>query len=363
VSGRFARGLVVGKFCPLHRGHELLIRHALERCDTVTLVSYTQPEFPGCGPAVRELWLAEAFPAADRLVVDDALLAAACAERGLPARRVPDNDAPASEHRTFVAWLLLAVRGETVDAVFTSEDYGDGFAALLTDVFRGAGFATPVRHVCVDPARTQVPISGTAIRADVHGQRAHLAPHVYASFIERVCFLGGESTGKTTLAEEMAARLGTAWVPEYGRELWERKDGKLVFEDMVEIGRAQCAREDALALRARRWLFCDTSPLTTLLYSRFMFGRADPRLEEMAERPYDHLVLCAPDFAFVTDGTRQDEPFQRRQHEWYLRELGRRGLAFHLVEGGPEQRVARVCALLGAASFVTGARAAPGAGT
>lgn len=363
MSGRFARGLVVGKFCPLHRGHELLIRHALERCDLVTLVSYTKPEFPGCGPAARERWLARAFPAADRLVVDDTLLAAACAERGLPARSVPHNDASAAEHRAFVAWLLLALRGETVDAVFTSEDYGDGFAAVLTDVFRGAGHAGVVRHVCVDPARTQVPVSGSALRADVHGLRDHLAPHVYASFVERACFLGGESTGKTTLAAELAARLGTAWVPEYGRELWERKDGALVFEDMLPIGLTQCAREDALAGRARRWLLCDTSPLTTLLYSRFMFGRADPRLEELAERRYDHLLLCAPDFAFVPDGTRQDEAFRGRQHEWYLRELERRGLTFHLVEGGPRRRVEQVLEVLGAVPAATGAPAGPGAGT
>lgn len=136
-----------------------------------------------------------------------------------------------------------------------------------------------MRHVSVDPARKAVPVSGSAIRNDPHGLREYLSPIVYASFIERVCFLGGESSGKSTLSQALAARLETSWVAEYGRELWEERGGNLEREDMLLIAKTQLERERGSGLVANRWLICDTSPLTTLFYSHALFGRAEPDLE------------------------------------------------------------------------------------
>src|SRR5882724_10969330 len=48
MSKRFQRGLVVGKFAPIHRGHEHLIRHAFDNSDEVVIISYCKPEFAGC---------------------------------------------------------------------------------------------------------------------------------------------------------------------------------------------------------------------------------------------------------------------------------------------------------------------------
>jgi nicotinamide riboside kinase len=52
---------------------------------------------------------------------------------------------------------------------------------------------------------------------------ARPAPQVYADHVQRVAFIGGESSGKTTLARVLAERLQTVWVPEYGRTLWEQR--------------------------------------------------------------------------------------------------------------------------------------------
>ena len=340
----FQRGLVVGKFAPLHHGHERLLRRAEAACDTLFIVSYSRPELPGCGPERRERWLAELFPGARRLVVTEAWMRAR-----LPGVDVPSNDDPDERaHRRFVGRLCREAFGVAVEVVFTSETYGDPFAAELTRFFREEDPGVPtVRHVLVDLERREVPVSGTAVRADVHGQRRFLSPAVYASFVERVCVLGGESSGKSTLAAALAERLGTAHVEEYGRELWEARGGKLAWEDMVEIGRVQVAREEAAARRARRFLICDTSPLTTLFYSWEMFGRVDPELERLAERRYGRVVLCAPDFAFVQDGTRQDAAFRARQHAWYAERLRERGEPWMVAAGSVEERVAAVAAALG----------------
>jgi HTH-type transcriptional regulator, transcriptional repressor of NAD biosynthesis genes len=342
---RFRRGLVVGKFCPLHLGHESVISRAANCCEDVVVISYTKPGFPGYERERRAAWLAARFPDAVRLVLDDRHLVALCRDKGLgKAPAIPPDDAPDDAHRHFVAWLCTALLGQTVDAVFTSEAYGNGFAAALA-----GSFAHPVEHVCVDPARAALPVSGTQIRSDPHRWRRYLSREVYADFVRRICVLGGESTGKTTLAAALAKALDTCWVPEYGRELWEAKNGALVFDDMLHVALTQVKREEAAAGQANRALICDTSPLTTQFYSDAMFGQVAPELRRMACRPYDLLLLCAPDFEFVQDGTRRDEAFRLRQHRWYCDQLAAAGIEPVAIGGTHEQRLrlamARVAAL------------------
>ena len=343
---RFRRGLVIGKFSPLHRGHEALIRSAQKACDEVIIISYSKPEFAGCEAGMRAMWLAELFPTTRRLVVTDQFLREHTCGNG-QFTAVPKNDAPDAVHREFCGFLCETYFGGPVDAVFTSEDYGDGFAEHLTQRFRARRPHTAtVEHVCVDPRRVGVPVSGSLIRTDIHAHRSRLSPYVYGSFVQRICLLGGESSGKSALAEALAERLETAFVPEYGRELWTAKAGRLVYEDMLEIARRQIDREQSAAQRSHRYLVCDTSPLTTLFYSLEMFGQADTALEAMALRPYDSYVLCAPDFEFVQDGTRRDAAFRQRQHAWYLEQLNHRGARYLLAEGSLQARVERIVVYL-----------------
>ena len=344
---RFRQGLIVGKFCPLHRGHMFLIQTALDACDSLLVISYTNPEFDRCGPAVRQAWLDALFPQVRSLVLDDAILARLCLARGLPLRRLPHNDDDPTVHREFTAWVSWALCGTRADAVFTSEDYGDGFAADLGAWYNARlAPAAPVRHVCVDRQRQTVPVSGTGARAQPHLAYAFLHPVVRAHFVERVCLLGGESSGKTTLAAHLAARLGTCWAPEVGRERWDEKGGALGYDDMLIIGQGQSAREDELAREAQRWLVCDGSALTSLFYSLDGFGRAEPALEALARRAYAVTFVCAPDIPFVQDGTRRDAAFRVRQHHWYLAALARLGMPYVLLSGDLEQRLASACALL-----------------
>lgn len=318
------RGLVVGKFAPLHRGHELLIRTALAACDEVFVLSYARPEPSGCSAERRARWLAALFPETRRVVLGS--------DTPMPLDADPDD-----VHRAFIAELCKRFAGGAIDAVFTSEAYGPEFAAAL-----GRELGRPVEHVAVDPERRGVPISASAIRADVHAHRDFLSPVVYASFVTRVAILGGESSGKSTLARALADRCETEHVAEYARELWVEKSGELAFDDLLHIAERQIELEERAAERALRFLFCDTTPLTTWFYSLELFGRADPRLEALAARAYDVTVLAAPDFAFVQDGTRRDPSFRDRGHAFYVAELARRGVHPVLAEGSLERRIAHV---------------------
>lgn len=323
---KYRVGLIVGKFSPLHKGHESLINAAQDRCETLLLLTYSHPEFKGCEANKRQAWLQKIFPEAKILALD---------------KDLPHNAAPDDVQREFVSGVCKERFGILPDAVFTMEDYGPGFAAYLEQ-----SFGQPVVHVYAGLQRSPSSISGTLIRSDIHKHKNLMSPHVYADFVETVCFLGAESTGKSTFAEKMAKRSETVFVPEYGRTLWEEKKGQLAFEDMLAIARTHIQHEEQKRPEASRYLFIDTSPLTTLFYSQSLFGKADQELEALAERAYDHIFYCHPDFPLVQDGTRAGEDFRQKQHLWYLRQIETRKLKVTPLQGTFQAKLKTATAVL-----------------
>ncbi|MEO0557078.1 MAG: AAA family ATPase [Bacteroidota bacterium] len=317
----YTRGLVVGKFCPLHRGHQLVIDTALAACDHVTVMTWANPEPSEMPAAVRERWIRTLYPDVEVLAFGP--------------DEVPHDDAPDAEQRAFTKSKLPV----PVDAVFTSESYGPGLAEVL-------GCA----HVAVDPGRPRVPTSGTAIRADVHAHRHQLDPRVYAHFIELVAAYGAESSGKSTLMKALAKTYETAYVEEYGRTLWEARGGDLPLADYVEIVEGHRQLEEAALLKASRYVFVDTNAITTQQYAFFFHGTCPPRVIELANQcrdRYDVSLLCAPDIPFEQDGTRVHPQVQQYMDGAIRNDLTIRGIPYTVVTGSVEERVAQVRRVLG----------------
>ncbi len=334
---RFQLGLVVGKFAPLHLGHEWMIAQAERACDRVLILSYTNPEFMHCDVRTRRRWLTERFPRHESHVIDAVWLHQTCYQRGIECQPLPLNEANDAIHQHFLAWLLRDVLQRTPDAMFSSEAYGPSCAALLSMVFGNS-----VEAVVVDCARQNIPISATQIRQDPSVHWNWMAAEVRATFIPRIVFLGAESTGKTTLAAALASHFATTYVAEYGRELWECQQGILSEPDLLRIAHEQVRREEFELRSANAFLFCDTSPLTTMGYSRWMFNRIDPELAALANRPYAGVVFCQPDFPLVQDGTRRDEAFRLMQHAWFHEQLADYSCPVLEVSGSVSARIATV---------------------
>jgi NadR type nicotinamide-nucleotide adenylyltransferase len=171
-----------------------------------------------------------------------------------------------------------------------------------------------------------------------------------SSPIARVAILGAESTGKSTLAPALAARYGTLWVPEYLREFVDTRQRVPHEDDQFDIARTQLAREDAMAAQpaARRWLFCDTTPLMTAVYSRIYWGRVPPELLALeAAHDYAVTLVAGLDLPWIPDGLqRESEEVRQQVHACLLAVLRERGIPFTLLEGDLPQRLRQVEALL-----------------
>lgn len=168
--------------------------------------------------------------------------------------------------------------------------------------------------------------------------------------LHRVAIVGAESSGKSTLASALAAHYGTVWVPEYLREFVESQQRVPFEHEQILIGRTQVAREDrALAdPAARRYVFCDTTPFMTAIYSRYCFGRVDAPLAELAgTRRYDAVLLAAPDCPWVADGLQRDSDSARQNiHAIVVRTLEEMGIDYLLAQGPVARRMETVIAYL-----------------
>jgi NadR type nicotinamide-nucleotide adenylyltransferase len=169
--------------------------------------------------------------------------------------------------------------------------------------------------------------------------------------VARVCLLGAESTGKTTLAEALAQRYGTLWNPEYGRvytEAGRPRGAPWESWEFAHIARVHCWYEDFLATLARRVLFCDTDAFTTAVFHAAYLGAPASGFEDLAARRYDLYLVCGLDVPFTHDGLREFEQQRHWMHERLLAHARESGSPWLLLEGQPDVRVADACKAVGA---------------
>lgn len=129
--------------------------------------------------------------------------------------------------------------------------------------------------------------------------------------VKRVIITGAESTGSTTLATALAAHLGCAWVPEYGRDFAANRPGgpPAPWQDaeFVEIAAQQNALENTAATRSTTgWLVCDTDAMATVIWQERYMGRSTAAVRAMAAAqvlPYAR-ILTGDEIPFVADGQR-----------------------------------------------------------
>lgn len=159
---------------------------------------------------------------------------------------------------------------------------------------------------------------------------------------ERILILGPESTGKSTLAADLAAYFGEPWVPEFAREYLEKLNRPYQFEDLVKIGKGQVALEDKLAGNAKKYLFCDTDLRVIHIWSQHRFGITDEWvLDEIERRKYDLILLTDTDLLWTPDPLREYPELEMRQYFFnkYLELAQQSGFPFSIVSGEQESRL------------------------
>lgn len=326
------RGLTLGKFAPLHKGHQFLIDTAIAEMDEVIVMIYDCPETTPVPLSVRANWLRRLYPSIQVIEAWDGPTA------------VGDTDAIKQAHE---AYILQQLQGIQITHFYSREFYGAHVSAALQAENRLVDW-TPQSSWAM---RTAVPISATQIRAAPYVHRQCLDPLVYRDLITTVVLLGAPSSGKTTLTQALADHYQTVWMPEYGREYWEthQVNRRLSLVQLEEIAQGHLEREKARLNEANRYLFIDTNALTTYRFSLYYHGTAAPRLTSLANAcaaRYDLVFLCDIDIPYDDTWDRSGAGNRAIFHKQIISDLVVRKIPFFPVRGDLQTRIGYVKRIL-----------------
>ena len=159
--------------------------------------------------------------------------------------------------------------------------------------------------------------------------------------LKKIVITGPESTGKSTLAKNLAQRFGVKHTLEQARMYLNGLDRPYEFEDLERIGALQLETEDHWSDGTHPLLFCDTDLITIKIWSEFKYGKVSERLLEwINSREYDLYLLCRPDVPWIPDPLRENPHNRDLLFDLHVEELNRLGKVFEIIEGNWDQRTA-----------------------
>jgi len=235
-------------------------------------------------------------------------------------------------------YILDKVGNMGVTHFYSSEKYGEHVSKALNAIDRR-----------IDMKRNIVPISASKIRKDTYKYKNFIPPEVLSDLIYKIAFLGAESTGKTTMTKVCAEHFNTNWVYEYGDQYWHENNrgGILSKSELCHIAEEQCKLEDKYILEANKYLFCDTTPLTTYMFSKSYHNHVPLSLRELiSKRQYDITFVCANDFPFDCSNGRRNEEVAIKEQINLLKELNVRKIKYFTLLGTVGERLEQVSNVL-----------------
>lgn len=320
----FNRGLIIGKFQPIHNGHLGLIRFGLNLCNSVDV-------------HVSDARGTDIIPVYDRIAALNKDLGEGAADCFIVPFRddlyevMPrDKDGTVTDEnywRFYIAALEKTYENRIKpDVIISSDLYGKEIAKRFG-----------VRWVPYDPLREMTSgLSATRVKEDLLNFYTHLSPEMRKRYGLTFALVGPESSGKTTLGKALAKnlRIPTTYVPEYGRTIDVFK-GNLDATDFEVIGKAQDYLIDQARADRNYITVTDTEAMTTQAFSFLMLKKKTDSLTALFKKQLGYVslyILLPPVIPFEDDGSRttKDEKIRNAFFKYYEDTLRNNGAAVYI---------------------------------
>jgi NadR type nicotinamide-nucleotide adenylyltransferase len=154
----------------------------------------------------------------------------------------------------------------------------------------------------------------------------------------RIAIVGPESSGKTTLCQQLSTKLDADWVPEFAREYLSEKSN-YIQADLDFMLQQQLISEKE---HKSPILFCDGDPISFKVWSLYKYGSVSPYIEKMiSSHTYDFFLLLRTDLPFEEDPLRENSSLKNRNELYGLfkSELNEQNLNHSSVEGLNKNRL------------------------
>lgn len=162
--------------------------------------------------------------------------------------------------------------------------------------------------------------------------------------LKKIVVIGPESTGKSTLCEQLAQHYNTEWCPEFAREYLLTNGKEYDYGDLLTIAKGQLAMEDEYSalVHHSKPLFIDTDMYVMKVWCEFVFGKCHRFiLDEIVKRKYDLYLLCNVDLPWVKDELREYPDLKTREKLYHIYKdiLINQPLPWVEISGNYEQRL------------------------
>lgn len=303
------KGLYLGKFMPIHRGHLYVIEVASKMVEELTVLVCSINDEPIYGD-LRAEWVRASVP--EGVIVQHL-------HAEMP--QLPEDDV-----NFWPIWQKAISQYGSFDKVFGGEEYVVRLAEEIG--------ASPVPL-----GRNTINISASAIRANPNASWAYIPPAVKSYFQRRVTLLGPESSGKSTLSATIAKHFNITGelsnlMTEYGRiyDATLKKGKSWCAEDFQAIASTHIAMRNSLAQHAGQLLIEDTDVIQTIAWERALLGSVNCEsypLQDFA----DLYLLLSPEVDWVDDGTRYGEEFRQPMFDFLKKQLEALKLPYVVIGG------------------------------
>lgn len=156
----------------------------------------------------------------------------------------------------------------------------------------------------------------------------------------KIVITGAESTGKSTIAENLAMHYNSIWIPELARNYIEELDRKYTYEDIEIIARKQITLEQELSVD-QKTVFFDTWLIITKVWFDFVYNKHPQWLHEaILNSNIDLILLCDIDLPWEADSVRENGGVNRKKlQDIYIKEFKQYNFKFEIIIGKGNERL------------------------
>lgn len=322
---KYKVGMYGGSFNPLHLGHVNDIIMAANQCEKLYVVLSNSNNSEEIYHKERFMWLKNITADIENVEVFEIF------DRNCNKENY-DWYAGAEDIKKYI--------GTKIDVVFSGDDYKD------QNIWERIYAESDVIYF----PRSEINISSTEIRANPFKYYDYLPRVVQRYYAKKVCIVGTESCGKSTLVRNLARVFNTSYVEEAGRNICFTAGGidNMQRKDYFEILFEHKKMEKEALNRVNKILFIDTDSLVTLYYYNLEFGFSndmDRAFNDIASNisvlnDYDLYLFLEPDVKWVQDGTRTygDDSIREENNDKLKELLLKNNIKYEVISGNYQER-------------------------
>lgn len=163
----------------------------------------------------------------------------------------------------------------------------------------------------------------------------------------RIAITGPESTGKSTLARELAEIYNSSWVEEFAREYLNQTKGVYCQNELLLIANKQFKLNSETFASKEKPLFCDTEISVVKIWSLVKYANCDEEILRLQKlQKFDFYFLCDIDTVWEFDPLREHPEMREELFEMYLYEMKRMNYPFEVVSGSLADRLEKCKSIL-----------------